>query len=136
MSNAAVSTPAHTANVYTRNDIAAILNDQTPSKQYPGATRGDVASMRAVCRIAGLQTAAELAALATTESNGVGFNGAHAATGVRLARWMAWNGAIGEMNRRVGGLQTFRGVKTDRVEICREIALAYTRQLADAANAK
>jgi hypothetical protein len=131
-----------TIKIWSRGDILGLVE------------ASDLAAMRAVCAIFRRQTEDEKRDETTRHDNSRGFSQAHAKVGSELALWMTGGKQDGVLRRRVGGkfpgkwihagvrdngknvwkknTSAFSG--RDRVEVCRDIARRYTRQLVEIAN--
>jgi hypothetical protein len=139
--------------VHTRSSIRRIFSDATPVfVNGVEMTRGDLAAMRAVCRLYACQLADEKVAEETKHTNDIGFAKGHAKIGTALASFMDGGKADGQFRRATRGnvnKWVFEGFKNgkkqysrfssefvgrDRVEVCRYLATFYAQQLADFAN--
>ncbi len=139
---------------FTKSSIIAILNDDTMiDTNFGRMTKGDFASMRAVCRLYASQCADEKQVESTRHDNNIGFAHGHAKIGSSLGAFMDEGQKDGTMRRITRGIVNkwvFNGkdangknrytkfatkfVGRDRVEVCHYLATFYAQQLADFAN--
>ena len=140
---------------YTKADIISILNDDTIINHdvFGRISRGDLAAMRAVCRLYASQCADEKRTESTRHDNNIGFMHGHAKMGSALGAFMDEGKKDGVMRRVTRGIVnkwvhmgkdangksryakfSSKFVGRDRVEVCHYLANFYAQQLADFAN--
>ena len=124
----------------TKVEMAAIRANQEKIDTLLKGDRAELAAFRAVLAIWKKQTEDEQRSFCTSHDNGIGFSQADAAHGTQLAEWMmgfGWNSKTtrkdaardGEFRRRPAGEVTRAGRKMSRVDLAKELAWKYRRQL-------
>ena len=126
---------------WTPEMIRALFKDERPSETLPELTKGELAAMMAICRLAQRQTEDELLAEETKHDNGRGFSQAHAKAATDMADYMTEGKLDGRFRRPTYGATEY-GVWQDsgrpriwsRRKLALMIASRYCRQLAEIAN--
>lgn len=118
-----ISTPgAEQPKVWTKEEIRSKL------------LKSDHAVERAICALYRRQVEGERRIKATKLDNKVGFTAAHARPASYLAEWMDAGHKDGKWRRALTGTVKHRGQEVPRIQVAREIALHYVKQLTDLAN--
>lgn len=124
----------------TKSEMAVIKANQAKIDALLTGPKAELAAFRAVLAIWKKQTEDEQSSKSTSHDNGIGFSQADAVHGSLLAEWMmgfGWNDKTtrddaakdGVFRRRPAGSMNRAGRKMDRVEIAKELAWKYRKQL-------
>ncbi len=124
----------------TKAEIAIEKANQAKIDGFLTGPQAEMAAFRGVLAIWKRQTEDEQAGKYTSHDNGIGFSQADATHGSVLAEWMmgfGWNDKTtredaakdGVFRRRPAGQMRRAGQMTDRVDIAKELAWKYRRQL-------